>query len=211
MRNVIRIFLLVLGYFCWSTVFADTASAELLGLLNNVRNMQGEFIQTISNNKGKTVNQTRGLMALQRPGKFRWDTRQPNKQLIVTNGRKVWIYDPDLDQVTVRYLTKEAGETPALLLSNTNSTLEKDFRVEVVNTNSSLRWFLLTPKDRGSMFEAIRLGFENQQIKQMQLQDHLGHITHIQFNRVVMNTGLSPALFTFKPPANVDVIDETKR
>lgn len=208
---MIRIFLLAFSFFYLSTSFADTVSAELIGLLNNVRNMQGEFIQTISNNKGKSINQTSGLMALQRPGKFRWDTRQPSKQLIVTNGTKVWIYDPDLEQVTIRYLTKEAGETPALLLSNTNSTLEKDFRVTAINNNGSLKWFLLTPKDRGSMFEAIKLGFENQNIKQMQLQDHLGHVTNIQFNRVVMNATLTPSLFTFKPPRNVDVIDETHR
>jgi outer membrane lipoprotein carrier protein len=210
-RYLIRIFSLVLGCFYLSTTFADTVSAELINLLNNVRTMQGEFIQTISNNKGKAISQTNGLMALQRPGKFRWDTKQPNKQLIVTNGTKVWIYDPDLDQVTIRFLTKEAGETPALLLSNTNSTLEKDFSVEVLNIKSPLRWFLLKPKDRGSMFEAIKLGFDNQQIKQMQLQDHLGHVTHIQFSHVVINKVLASSLFTFTPPAKVDVIDETHR
>ncbi len=211
MRNMIRFFLLLIGYFYVSISYADATSAELIGLLNNVRTMQGEFIQTISNNKGKSISQTNGLMALQRPGKFRWDTKQPSKQLIVTNGTKVWIYDPDLDQVTIRFLTKEAGETPALLLSNTNSTLEKDFNVEVLNIKSPLRWFLLKPKDRGSMFAAIKLGFENQQIKQMQLQDHLGHVTNIQFNHVVINQALASSLFTFKPPAKVDVIDETHR
>lgn len=205
-----KFFLFFLCFF-YLPAYANTPSTSLIQLLNNVRSMQADFTQVVSDNRGKAVNKTRGHMALQRPGKFRWDTQQPNKQLIVTNGQKVWIYDPDLEQVSIRYLTKEAGETPALLLSNTNATLENDFRVQMLSDDSSLQWFLLTPRDKGSMFEAIRLGFANQQIRQMQLQDHLGHVTRIRFDRIVVNATLSPSLFTFRPPANVDVIDETKR
>jgi outer membrane lipoprotein carrier protein len=211
MRHMIKKLVVIIGLFVLPIAYADTASSDLTQLLNNVRSMQGGFVQTITDTKGKALNQTSGRMALQRPGKFRWETLRPNKQLIVTNGKKVWIYDPDLEQVTIRYLTKEAGETPALLLSDTNTTLAKDFRVQSMPAHSSIRWFLLTPSDKSSVFAAIKLGFENQQIKQMQLQDHLGHITQIQFNHVVINTRLSSSLFAFKPPSNVDVIDETRK
>lgn len=200
-----------LCFFCISVAYANTPDTDLIQLLNNVNSMQGHFVQTVLDGRGRTLNQTQGRMALQRPGKFRWETLEPNKQLIVTNGRKVWIYDPDLEQVTIRYLTKEAGETPALLLSNTNTTLQKNFNVQTTQSKSSVQWFLLTPKDRGNVFEAIKLGFVNRHIQQMQLQDHLGHVTKIQFNGVVINPGLSPSTFVFRSPSNVDVIDETRR
>lgn len=208
MRYFLKLFLC---FFCISIGYANTPDADLIQMLNNVNTMQGHFVQTILDGRGKTLNQTQGRMSLQRPGKFRWETLQPSKQLIVTNGHKVWIYDPDLEQVTIRYLTKEAGETPALLLSNTNTTLQKNFTVQTTPSKSSVQWFLLTPKDKGNVFEAIKLGFANQHIAQMQLQDHLGHVTKIQFNGVVINSGLSPSLFVFKSPKNVDVIDETRR
>ena len=152
-------------------------------------------------------------MVLQRPGKFRWQITRPNNQLIVTNGSKLWIYDPDLQQVTIRMLGKEAGEVPALLLSNPTTTLARNFDVKRTDKNGSgLQWFVLTPRDRGSMFQAIQSGFANNAIQQMLLQDHLGQTTQIQFNRIVMNASLpSSSLFNFTPPGRVDVIDETTR
>ena len=196
------------GYF--SLVYANPSSDTLTGLLSNTRTMQANFSEVVKDTKGKTLNQSQGKMSLARPGRFRWDVTQPNPQLIVTNGKKIWIYDADLEQVTIRYMQKEAGEVPALLLSNTNETLEKDFRVDMTN-EAGTQWFLLKPKDKGSLFELIKLGFENKQITQMQLQDHLGHVTLIQFNHIVVNNNLSPALFNFKAPAHVDVIDEVRK
>jgi len=194
----------------FSLVYANSASDTLTGLLNNIRTMQANFSETVKDTKGKTLNQSQGKMSLERPGHFRWDVTQPNPQLVVTNGKKIWVYDADLEQVTIRYLQKESGEVPALLLSNTNETLEKDFRVDMTN-EADTQWFLLTPKDKSSLFELIKLGFKNRQITQMQLQDHLGHVTLIQFNHIVVNNNLSPALFNFKAPAHVDVIDEVRQ
>lgn len=192
----------------FSCVYADSASDTLTQLLNNIHTMQANFTETVKDTKGKTLNQLEGKMSLQRPGQFRWDVTAPNRQLIVTNGKKIWIYDTDLQQVTIRYFGKDAGEAPALLLSHSNETLTKDFQVNTQNNSST---FLLKPKDKSSMFESIQLAFANQEIKEMQLQDHLGHITVIQFNRIVMNNQLPPSLFDFKKPANVDVIDETRQ
>jgi outer membrane lipoprotein carrier protein len=194
----------------FSCAHANPASDTLTQLLNNTRTMQADFTEVVKDTKGKTLNRSQGKMSLERPGKFRWDVIKPNPQLIVTNGKKIWIYDADLEQVTIRYLSKEPGEAPALLLSNANETLTKDFSVDTSNQTNT-QWFSLRPKDKNSMFEFIKLGFQNQQITEMQLKDHLGHVTLIQFNRVVINNNLSPALFNFKVPAKVDVIDETHR
>lgn len=191
-----------------SSTYADLASDTLIQLLNNIHTMQANFNETVKDTKGKILNQSQGKMSLERPGKFRWDVTAPNRQLIVTNGKKIWIYDADLEQLTIRHFNQEAGEAPALLLSNTNETLTKDFRVDMSNNATT---FLLKPKDKSSMFDSIQLIFSNQQIKIMQLQDHLGHVTLIAFNNAVLNSDLSPALFNFKPPAKVDVIDETRR
>lgn len=206
-----RCFKLLFGIFLTSffaCAYADTASDTLTQLLNNIYTMQANFTETVKDTKGKTLNQSQGKMSLQRPGQFRWDVISPNRQLIVTNGKKIWIYDTDLQQVTIRYFGKDAGEAPALLLSHSNETLTKDFQVTTQNNADT---FLLKPKDKSSMFESIQLAFNNHEITQMQLQDHLGHITMIEFNHIVTNSQLPSSLFDFKKPANVDVIDETRQ
>jgi outer membrane lipoprotein carrier protein len=208
--NLIKTFFAIFLIVGFSLARANPASDTLSGLLNNIRTMQANFNEVVKDTKGKTLTQSQGKMSLERPGRFRWDVTQPNPQLIVTNGNKIWVYDADLEQVTIRHLQKEAGEVPALLLSNTNETLEKDFRVEMTN-DSVNQSFLLKPNDKSSLFEQIKLGFINKQITEMQLQDHLGHVTVIQFGHIVINNNLSPALFNFKAPAHVDVIDEIKR
>lgn len=209
-RRLIKFIFAVMLMSCFSYVHAASAGDDLTQLLNNIRTMQANFTEVVKDTKGKILNRYQGKMSLERPGKFRWDATQPNRQLIVTNNKKIWIYDADLEQLTIRYLGKEAGEAPALLLSNTNDTLTKDFSVESTN-NSGVQWFLLKPKDKSSMFESIKIGFQHQQIQQMQLQDHLGHVTAIEFSHVVMNAQLSASLFNFKAPPHVDVIDETRR
>ncbi len=203
MKFIISILLFT---FC-SFAHADSAGENLTQLLQNMHTLQANFTQKIIDTNGKLLQQSSGRMMLQRPGRFRWEITNPIAQLLVTNGSRLWIYDRDLEQVTIRSLSKAAGQTPALLLSDANLILEKDF----VITNSSPQVFLLLPKDKDSMFESMQLSFINNQIRAMQLKDHLGHTTIIQFQNIKFNVPLSAALFNFKPPANIDVIDETKR
>ena len=194
-----------------SFAYAQTPSDALSELLKNMRSMQATFTQTILNNKGKAIQKSSGRMYLQRPSQFRWDVLHPMRQLIVTNGKRLWIYDPDLEQVTIRNLVKAAGETPAMLLSDESLSLGKEFTVTTrAYAESSWEWFILIPKDKSSVIAALKLAFDHQIIRQMQLQDHLGHTTVIDFDAVKVNNTLSASLFNFKPPAGVDVIDETK-
>lgn len=183
---------------------------ELSTLLKNMHSMQAQFTQTILDKNGKVIQRNTGHMALQRPNQFRWDVIKPLRQLIVTNGKKVWIYDPELEQVTIRKLVKAAGETPAMLLSDENLSLTKEFSVRPLKNSSSLQWYLLIPKDRGSIISSLKLAFHHQQIAAMHLEDHLGHITQIQFSNVKLNNELNSHLFNFKPPRNIDVINEIK-
>lgn len=195
----------------WHFAYA-TPSSDLAALLNGVKTMHSNFVQTIQDNHGKSIQKSYGQMDLSRPGKFRWEVKKPVPQVVIANGEKIWIYDPDLQQVTIKILQHGAGETPALLLSHVNDTLDNDFRVTQTNGNQAgLNWYALAPMKKDSMFKAIEMGFANGHIAQMKLQDHLGHTTLIQFNNPTINAGLSASLFTFKARSGVDVIDETRQ
>lgn len=190
---------------------ADTHSAQDLNqLLQNLHSMEANFTQTTHAGKGK-VTRTTGKMYMQKPGRFRWDIKKPMPQLIVANQKTLWIYDPDLTQVTIRKFQYEAGEAPALLLSHENNTVEKNFNVSVVQKKSNEQWYNLTPKKSDGMYEKIQLGVSNGAIQKMALTDNLGHQTAIEFSQVKTNTSLQPGLFQFKTPRGVDVIDERKK
>lgn len=193
------------------SVYAQPA-ADLSHLLNALHTMRASFTQKVVDNHGKVLQQSSGQMSLERPGRFRWETKKPVPQVVVANGSKLWIYDPDLEQVTIRTLKHAAGETPALLLSDVNAVLDKDFGItQMEKGEQGWHWFTLTPKGKDNMFATIQLAFENGKVRQMKLQDHLGHATIIQFDHVESNMSLSPALFNFKPPKNADVINEAQQ
>ena len=174
--------------------------------------MQAGFVQTIYDNYGKPVQKSSGNMALQRPGKFRWEIKKPMPQTIIANSERLWIYDPDLQQVTIRSLKTEAGEAPALLfLSHQNAALEQDYNVEALPQKGGLRWFLLKPRKNDNMFASVKMGFMNSRLQEMVLEDQIGHSTRVQFQKIVMNTPLPSSLFVFKAPAGTDVINEVKR
>jgi len=201
----------ITAWFFVSAAHAESASDTLTGYLQNMRSMRADFTQTIIDNKGRALQKSSGEMLLQRPNQFRWDVKTPIRQLIVTNGKRLWIYDPDLEQVTIRGLAKAAGETPAMLLSDPNLSLGKEFDVKAITVASSaLQWFMLTPKDKSTVISALQLGFANHIIQEMQLSDHLGHTTKITFTHVKLNAPINSSLFSFTPPTHVDVIDETK-
>jgi outer membrane lipoprotein carrier protein len=195
-----------------STAQAQDASGELTNLLLNIKTMQADFTQIVKDKSAKAAfQQTHGHMSLERPGKFRWQIIKPIAQLIIANGTRLWIYDADLEQVTIRSFHRAAGQTPALLLSDSTLTLNKDFTVEKqAGTSTDNPKFVLSPKDKEDPFATITLSFLNKKIQEMKLEDRLGHVTTIAFQNVQVGMPLANSLFTFKPTANVDVIDETK-
>ena len=196
-----------------TAIFVISAHADALpDLLNNIHTMQASFVQTVYDSKtNKPIQESYGTMAMKRPGLFRWDVKKPNPQLIIANQSRLWIYDPDLEQVVVRSLAKAAGDTPALLLSHVSGVLEKNYTVQADAKNTQqLQWFTLTPRSADNMFASIQLGFTNNQITEMRLRDHLGHRTRIQFKNAKFNSSLSNNLFVFKTPRGVDVINEAR-
>lgn len=213
MKNLINRFTSAIMLFLFTTLaHAASVSTDLSGLLNNIQSMKADFTQKVYDNHGKVTQKSSGHMALQRPGKFRWDITKPSPQLIIANDNKLWIYDPDLQQLTIRSLQNASGESPALLLTNDNANLDKTYVVKTIQKNSpQASWFSLTPKQQDNMFISIQMGFVKNQIQEMQLKDNLGHTTVIQFQNIQLNTSLASSLFSFKRPAGVDVIDETRK
>lgn len=194
-----------------TTIYAAPSASDLSTLLNSIQTLRANFVQTVFDNRGKAIQHSYGRMALQRPGKFRWEVTKPIAQLIIANAARLWIYDPDLQQVTIRSLSGATGETPALLLSHVNTTIDSDYSVQTLSRKSPLNWFSLKPKKPDDMFSSIEMGFLNKQIHEMRLKDNLGHTTDIQFKNIESNVTLSASLFTFKPSGKVDVIDETHK
>lgn len=187
------------------------ASSDLKELLNAVKTMQANFTQTVNDNRGKSVQKSYGRMTMQRPGKFRWEVTKPIPQLIIANGSRLWIYDPDLQQVTIRSLNSGSGGAPALLLSHVDTALDRDFKVkELPNKTPGWSWFALTPRQQDNMFASIQMGFSNKQIREMQLKDHLGHTTFVRFTNSSINHPLPSSSFVLNAPSSADVIDETK-
>ena len=167
----------------------------------------GEFEQRVFNRDRKVVQQSRGTLAFARPGKFRWTYSKPYPQVIVGDGARVWVYDEDLNQVTVRKLGQALGATPAALLAGSNEAL-KAFELKDEGTRDGLEWVEAIPRDKESGFERIRLGFGFSGIERMELVDAFGQTTELRFTGLRRNPRVDPALFTFSPPKGADVVGD---
>jgi outer membrane lipoprotein carrier protein len=144
---------------------------------------------------------------LLRPGRFRWTYAKPVDQLIVGDGQRVWIYDRDLNQVTVRRLSKALGSTPAALLAG-SSDVEKAFDLSEAGQRDGLEWLEAKPKDREAGFERIRMGFDTAGVRAMELTDNFGQTTLLRFTNLLRNPKVDAADFRFEPPKGADVLGE---
>ncbi len=178
--------------------------------LKSVRTLSADFVQVVRNRDGQISSRVTGTLSLSRPDRFRWDYRDPYVQVIVADGRKLWLYDADLEQVTVRPLESGLGSTPAMLLSGTGSVGES-FSSGPVERDGDWTWCRLIPRQQGSDFESVSLGFDDRGgLVAMQLLDKLGQSTELNFSDVALNQKLDPALFQFTPPKGADVIGDAK-
>jgi outer membrane lipoprotein carrier protein len=175
--------------------------------LKGLEGLQAQFEQVLTDRKGQVVDQARGTLAIRRPDRFRWDYREPYEQVIVADGARVWLYDSDLEQVTVRKLDDTLSATPAMLLSG-EGNLEDNFTVTQTEQEGALQWVRMEPRRTDTDFKWVRLGFEGATLKFMQLADKLGQTTRLEFSQLERNPPLDPARFTFTPPPGADVIGD---
>jgi outer membrane lipoprotein carrier protein len=192
-------------------VLSTAAQADEVQTLKNffqgTTSMRARFQQTVVDNLGRKVQEVTGSMQLQRPGKFRWDYDKPYVQLIVGDGKKVWLYDPDLNQVTVRPLDKVLGSSPAALLAGSKD-IEKTFDLRSVGQQGDLNWVEAIPKEKESGFEKVVLGFKGNMLHEMEMRDSFGQITVIEFSKQEVNPKLNDKSFRFVPPPGADVLSE---
>jgi outer membrane lipoprotein carrier protein len=185
----------------------DTAVQRLTGLLNQAQTISGRFSQLTLDGSGTQLQETSGDMSLKRPGQFRWHTDAPMEQLLVSNGETIWLYDPDLMQVTIQKMDQRLTHTPALLLSGDVSKIAESFDI-TLKEGGNVVDFILKPKAADSLFESLRLSFRGGMINDMQLIDNVGQRTNILFLGVKMNPPIAASQFTFEVPEGVDVIQE---
>lgn len=190
-----------------SPVHAGAAIDRLHAFFKEVHSLQGDFSQTTFDQHNQIRERAQGSFALQRPGKFHWDYKSPYHQLIVANSKKVWLYDSELEQVTVKRLDEAVGNTPAQLLSSGDS-LESSFTITEIGAVDDLQWVELTPREKNTSFERIRLGFDQRNLRIMELMDNFGHTTRLEFSHLQRNPRLAASLFEFTPPPGVDVVGD---
>ncbi|CAM4120882.1 outer membrane lipoprotein chaperone LolA [Acinetobacter pragensis] len=207
-----------------TTVFAATAASEqqatasLVKQLSGVKSFSANFEQTTKVSSGKTaqkkglsaqhMNQTfKGVMKVERPGKFFWETSSPSKQTIVTSGKTVWIYDPDLQQAVRQNLDDQVANTPALLLSGNTSQIMQSYRV--TQPNNTKTYYTLYPKNNDGAFQSLTISFgANKAPTLMILADSLGQTTYVRFSNMRVNASIPASTFNFTPPKGTDIIDQ---
>jgi len=175
--------------------------------LNDIRSARTEFEQKVFDRQQRLVQSSSGTFAFERPGRFRWQIRVPYEQLIVGDGERVWIYDPDLRQVTVRSMGRALGSTPAALLAGATD-VARAFELSDGGRADGLEWLEAKPRDKDSGFDRIRLGLSADGVEAMELHDHFGQTTRLRFSRFVRNPTFEASTFRFTPPEGVDVLGQ---
>ena len=200
-----RIFLILL---CLLPGLASAAATDALKVfLTQTQTVKARFAQMVLDKNGKQLQQAQGVMQFSRPGKFRWDYQKPYEQVIVGDGSRLWIYDKDLNQVTVRKLDRALGSSPAALLSGSND-LESDYKLSNLGVEKGLDWLEALPKNKETVFERVRMGFGKSGLEAMELRDQFGQTTVITFADIERNPRIAADVFRFTPPQGADVISE---
>lgn len=200
-----RYLLLMLLWLPCATIAANADT--LKAFLSETKSAKARFAQMVLDRNMKVLQQVTGTMQFSRPGRFRWEYQKPYEQLIVADGSRVWVYDKDLNQVTVRKLDRALGASPAALLAGSNE-MEKNYVVTSAGSHDSLDWLEAVPRAKDTPFERIRMGFGKAGLEAMELKDQFGQMTVIKFADFERNPRLAADLFTFVPPKGADVISD---
>lgn len=183
----------------------DNALVRVERYLASVNTLSANFSQVVRNRDGQVVDRASGTLSVSRPDRFRWDYQQPYAQTIVADGRRLWLYDSDLEQVTVRALEQGLGSTPAMLLSGSGRVADA-FTPVAVEQLGEWTWCRLQPKQDGD-FEQVSLAFDRKgELAAMELRDKLGQATVIEFGALRRNPPIDQRVFRFEPPPGADVI-----
>lgn len=202
MKFHVLLFVLVSGLSM--PAWAEDAEQRLKTALKNMDNLSAEFKQTLLDEDKNIVQQSSGTLALQRPGKFAWIYTEPFEQRIIADGSELWVYDVELDQVTVKPMDASISNAPIMILMK-ESDVTQQFKVIEVGQRKFLYWVELEPQAKDLEYQRIFIGLEDGNLRAMELQDQFGQSTQIVFDRLRTGVVHNPATFKFVPPDGVDV------
>jgi outer membrane lipoprotein carrier protein len=203
---ILKSFILAIGLLTQAVADSPTAIQQLKSILHSSASLSADFKQLSLDKAGHPSQTSYGKFYLSRPGKFRWNYEKPFKQEIVSNGGKVWFFDADLEQVTIKKLDDSLGSTPALLLTG-QVDIEEKFYLQDQGGEDGLNWIKLSPKGEESGFKYILIGMNNGELAGMELSDNFGQLTRIYFSNIHVNPNLSDTLFNFKAPKGADIFE----
>ncbi|BDU22270.1 outer membrane lipoprotein chaperone LolA [Dyella sp. GSA-30] len=183
------------------------ARAKLDAFATGLHSLTGNFSQTLTDANGQPGKSSSGTLALEAPRQFRWETTAPYKQTIVADGSRVWLYDPDLEQVTVRIQSGEEAHSPLTVLTDLKQ-MDRDFKVTEQGERDGLSWVRLTSTAKDPQFDYADLGFDANGLARMTFRDQLGATTDIHFSGWQRNASIAPQTFNFVPPKGADVIGD---
>ena len=188
---------------------ADGPRARMEAFSKGLHSVGAKFSQTVTDANGHRGDASNGTLAIEAPRQFRWETVKPYQQTIVADGQKVWIYEPDLQQVSVRSQSSEEAHSPLTVLTDLTQ-LDSQFNATEDAPRDGLEWLKLTSKAKEPEFEYAELGFDASTLQRMLFKDQLGNTTEIRFGDWSRNPNFAAALFTFTPPKDVDVVGDVK-
>ena len=200
-----------LAALAFAIVLSPSATAggldDFLAFNAATKTATARFEQQVFDRAGKVIERASGTFAFARPGKFRWTYEKPHAQVLVGDGQKLWIHDPDLNQVTVKRIDQAISSTPAALLAGRDD-ITRLFTLRDAGSADGLAWVEATPKAQDTGFERVRLGLSGRSLAAMELNDQLGGRTLLRFTDLKANAAVPPATFTFRPPPGADVIED---
>ena len=207
MNALTRLALVLLGIAVGSAAHAAGSIEKLKAFVAQTQSARAIFTQQVMDKDGKTIQSGSGRVAFQRPGKFRWTYDKPNKQVLVGDGSKLWIHDPDLNQVTVKRIDRAISSTPAALLAGKDD-ITALFTLRDAGAADGLNWVEATPKAQDTGFDKVRLGLQGRTLAAMELFDSLGGHTLLRFSDLKSNAPVSADSFRFSPPKGADVLED---
>ncbi|MGH8119025.1 MAG: outer membrane lipoprotein chaperone LolA [Gammaproteobacteria bacterium] len=182
-------------------------SDPLAFFLEKLESFQADFKQTLTNEQGELLETSTGKVYMQNPGRYRWEYEEPYVQLLITDSQTLWIYDHDLEQVTIKDVSNAIDDTPAAIISG-KKNINENFVVVNMGVIEGYDWIELTPRDIDNQYRTVKIGFDKNNLGMMILNDNLGQITRIDFLNPERNNRFGGPLFTFEMPEGVDIIDE---
>lgn len=190
-----------------SMAFAESAVDKLNAFVQEVSQLEADFQQTVIDSDGQVLEEATGQFLLSRPGKFRWDYETPFPQQIVADGERIWFYDVDLEQITVKLQDEALAETPAGLLSG-NTLPEAEYTIREIESEDDLQWVRLSPKEADNTYQTVALAFDATGIREMLMVDSFDQRTRLVFSNIKINEDLPESSFQFIAPEGVDVVGD---